>query len=132
MKNQIDRKYHLFNAEGQTPGRLAGEIAIVLRGKNKRDFAPHIDGGDLAVVINADKIRITGNKAEGKVYFRFSGYPGGITATTLKDQIAKDSRKVIQSAVWGMLPKNKLRDRMMTRLLVYKDDKHPHKIQITH
>lgn len=128
----INRKYHLFDASGKTPGRLATEIATILRGKNKVDFAPHIDGGDIVVVINSDKIQVAGNKELGKVYYRFSGYPGGITATRLEEQMKKDSRKVIESAVWGMLPKNKLRDRMMTRLLVYKDDKHEHKIEITH
>jgi large subunit ribosomal protein L13 len=132
MKKPIDRKYHLFDAEGKTLGRLATEIATVLRGKNKVDFTPHIDAGDLAVVINSDKIKVTGNKMEGKIYYHFSGYPGGITAIKLKDQITKDSRKVIKDALWGMLPKNKLRNRMMTRLLIYKDDKHTHKIEITH
>lgn len=132
MKKPIDRKYHLFDAEGKTLGRLATEIAKVLRGKNKVDFTPHIDAGDLAVVINSDKIKVTGNKLDGKIYYHFSGYPGGITAIKLKDQLAKDSRKVIKDALWGMLPKNKLRDRMMTRLLIYKDGKHTHKIEITH
>jgi large subunit ribosomal protein L13 len=129
---KIDRKYHLFDAEGKTLGRLAVEIATILRGKNKASFAPHIDGGDIVVVINSDKIGSTGNKLEGKIYHRYSGYPGGITSTKLKDQIEKDSRKVIQSAVYGMLPKNKLRDRMMTRLKIYKDDKHGHKIEVMH
>lgn len=132
MKKLIDRKYHLFDAEGKTLGRLATEIAKVLRGKNKVDFTPHIDAGDLAVVINSDKVKVTGNKLDGKIYYHFSGYPGGITAIKLKDQLEKDSRKVIKDALWGMLPKNKLRDRMMTRLLIYKDDKHTHKIEITH
>ena len=124
----IERKYHLFNAKGETIGRLATEIGRILRGKNKVDFTPNIDGGDFAVVINSDKIKPTGNKLKDKIYFRFSGYPGGITKTTLEEQIKKDSRKVIQDAVYGMLPKNKLRDKMMKRLLVYKDDKHNHKI----
>lgn len=128
----IDRKYHLFDAKDKTPGRLATEIVRILRGKNKVDFAPHIDAGDFVVVINADEMRISGDKATGKVYYRFSGYPGGITATKFSDQMKKDSRKVISGAVYNMLPKNKLRARMMTRLLVYKDDKHGHKIEVTH
>ncbi|OGI29718.1 MAG: 50S ribosomal protein L13 [Candidatus Moranbacteria bacterium RIFOXYA12_FULL_44_15] len=132
MANQINRKYHLFDAEDKSPGRLATEIATVLRGKNKVDFAPHIDGGDFAVVVNSDKFRITGNKMEGKLYHRFSGYPGGISTKTLKDRMESESEKVIRDAVWGMLPKNKLRDRMIKRLLVYKDDKHEHKIEINH
>ena len=128
----IDRKYHLFDAQGKKIGRLATEIAMILRGKNKVDFTPHIDAGDFVVVINSDKISASGNKNEGKVYYSFSGYPGGITAKTLKEQMDKDSTKVISMAVYGMLCKNKLRDKMMKRLLVYKDANHDHKIEITH
>jgi len=131
-KKTIQRNYHLFDAEGKVLGRLATEIALILRGKNKVDFTPHIDAGDFVVVINTDKVRVTGNKASGKIYHRYSGYPGGITSTTLEEQIAKDSRKVIQGAVYGMLSKNKIRNRMMTRLLIYKDAQHNHKIEITH
>ena len=131
MKN-ITRKYHLFDAKKKTLGRLATEIATVLRGKNKVDFTPHIDGGDIAVVINSDFIRVTGAKMEDKVYHYFSGYPGGVRDVKLKDKIAADSRKVIEEAVYGMLPKNKLRDKMMKRLKVYKDEKHDHKIEVTH
>lgn len=111
---------------------MATEIVKVLRGKNKVDFTPHIDAGDFAVVINSDKIAVLGGKENKKIYHRFSGYPGGISSIKLKDQIVKDSRVVIKDTLYGMLPKNKLRDRMMTRLLVYKDDKHTHKIEITH
>ena len=126
------RKYHLFNAEGKIFGRLATEIATVLRGKNKSDFSPNIDNGDFIVLINSDKIAATGNKMAGKIYHRFSRYPGGISSITLGDQLKKDSRKVMQAAVYGMLPKNKLRDKMMKRFLIYKDEKHNHKIDITH
>ena len=111
---------------------MATEIALILRGKHKVDFTPNIDAGDFVVVINSDSLKVTGNKEEKKVYNRFSGYPGGITSTKLKDQIVKDSRKVVSEAVYGMLCKNKLRDRMMTRLLVYRNDQHKHKIEITH
>jgi large subunit ribosomal protein L13 len=128
----IQRKYHLFDAQGETLGRLAVKIATVLRGKNKVDFTPNVDGGDIAVVINSDKVRVTGNKMEGKIYHHFSGYPGGIRSIKLKDQIVADSRKIFQSAVYGMLCKNKLRDKMMRRLLVYKNDQHEHKIDVTH
>lgn len=131
-KQTVQRKYHLFDASTQVLGRMATEIATVLRGKNKVDFTPHVDGGDFVVVINTDQIKVTGNKMMGKVYNRYSGYPGGITATTLEKQIAKDSRKVIQDAVYGMLCKNKLRNRMMTRLLIYKDADQKHKIEVTH
>lgn len=128
----INRKYHLFDAKKQVLGRMATEIAMVLRGKNKVDFTPNIDGGDFAVVINSDNLQVTGNKMEDKMYHHFSGYPGGITSFKLKDKIEQDSRKVIEAAVYGMLPKNKLRDRMMTRLLIFKDDVHDKKIEITH
>lgn len=132
MAKAINRKYHLFDAEGKTPGRMATEIVKVLRGRNKVDWTPNIDAGDFVVVINSDKIAVLGGKEDKKTYHRFSGYPGGITSTKLKDQVAKDSRKVFFDAIWGMLPKNKLRNRMMTRLLVYKNDQHKHKIEITH
>jgi large subunit ribosomal protein L13 len=128
MAIKIDRKYHLFNAEDEVLGRLTTKIVRVLRGKNKVNFTPNVDGGDFAVVINSDKLKITGRKEDGKMYHRFSGYPGGITSISLGEQVKKDSKKVIKDAAYGMLPKNKLRDRMMTRLLVYKDDKHNHKI----
>lgn len=126
------RKYHLFDAEGKVFGRMATQIATVLRGKNKTDWTPHIDGGDFAVVINSDRIIATGNKMNGKIYHHFSGYPGGVTSIALKDQIKKDSRQVIRAAVYGMLPKNKLRDQMIKRLFVYKNSEHEHKIDITH
>jgi large subunit ribosomal protein L13 len=128
MTEKIERKYHLFDAQDKSMGRLATEIVRVLRGKNKVSFTPHIDAGDFAVVINAKKIKITGNKKESKIYYRFSGYPGGLSERTLKEQIEKDATKVIQKAVYGMLPKNKLRDRMMTRLFIFEGEKHDYKI----
>lgn len=131
-KQTIQRKYHLFDAQDKILGRMATEIALILRGKNKVDFTPNIDAGDFVVVINSDLIKVTGNKMDGKVYNHFSGYLGGMTSIKLKDQIAKDSRKVIEGAVYGMLCKNKLRDRMMTRLLIYADAQHKHKIEINH
>ena len=131
-KQTIQRKYHLFDAQDKILGRMATEIALILRGKNKVNFTPNIDAGDFVVVINSDLIKVTGNKMDGKVYNHFSGYLGGMTSIKLKDQIAKDSRKVIEGAVYGMLCKNKLRDRMMTRLLIYADAQHKHKIEITH
>ncbi len=124
----INRKYHLFDAKKENLGRMATKIATVLRGKNKVDFTPNIDGGDFAVVINSDNLQVTGNKLDGKLYHHYSGYPGGIRSVKLKDQIVKDSREVIKMAVYGMLSKNKLRDLMIKRLLIYKDDKHEHKI----
>lgn len=132
MLKKIERKYHLFDANGKILGRLSTEVALILRGKNKVNFTPNVDGGDFVVVINADKVAVTGKKMDDKIYHRFSGYPGGITSVKLKDQLVKDSRKVIAHSIYNMLAKNKLRNRMMTRLLVYKDEKHTHKIDITH
>jgi large subunit ribosomal protein L13 len=129
----MNRQYHLFDAQGKVLGRLATEIAKTLSGKNKVDYVAHIDGGDFAIVINAGKIRVTGNKLEDKIYHRFSGYPGGISSIALKDLLKKDSAKVIQNAVYGMLPKNKLRDKMMLRLRVFEGEEHMAKnIDVTH
>lgn len=132
MSKTIARKYHLFDASGKILGRLSTEIALILRGKNKIDFTPNIDGGDFVVVINSDKIMVTGKKMEDKMYHHYSGYPGGITSIKLKDQMEKDSRKIIAHSVYNMLAKNKLRGKMMTRLLIYRNAEHSHKIEITH
>ncbi len=128
----IDRKYHLFDAQGKILGRLATDIAKVLIGKDKVSYAPHQDGGDFVVVINSNGIEVSGNKREDKIYHRFSGYPGGIAAVSFKEQLKRDSRKLITQAVYGMLPKNKLRDRMTNRLLVYKNAEQKHTIHVTH
>jgi large subunit ribosomal protein L13 len=131
-KKIIKRQYHLFDLDGKIMGRAATVIARILSGKNKVSFTPNIDGGDFVVVINTDRLVMTGRKLKGKIYHRFSGYPGGITSTMLADQLKKDSRKVVTGAIYGMLPKNKLRKKMMRRLLVYKNSEHKHKIDITH
>ncbi len=129
----IDRQYHLFDANGKILGRLATGIARILMGKHKVNYAPHIDGGDFVVIINSDSIAVTGNKLKQKIYHRFSGYPGGISSIALGDQMKKDSRKVLWQAVYNMLPKNSLRDRMLKRLLIHKDADHKTKIiHITH
>ena len=128
----MERKYHYFDASKKRLGRLAVEVAIELGGKRKVDYVPNIDGGDFAVVVNSDNLIVSGNKMEGKIYNHYSGYPGGIKSIKLKDQIEKDSRKAIEYAVYGMLPKNKLRKTMMKRLLIYKDDNHSHKIDVRH
>jgi len=131
-KQTIQRKYHLFDAQGKVLGRLATQSAAILMGKNKADFSPHIDAGDFVVIINSDKLSIPPRKLTGKIYHRFSGYPGGIKSINLKDQIKKDSRKVVAKAIYGMLPKNKLRQKMMNRVFIYQDDKYSQKIDITH
>ncbi len=130
---QIDRKYHLFDAQGKVMGRLATEIAMTLSGKRKVDFERHIDAGDIVVVVNTDGLQVTGNKPEGKMYHHFSGYPGGIRSIAWKDQMKKDSRKVLYQAVYGMLPKNKLRALQLGRLFLYPGATHKHKtIHVTH
>ena len=132
-KAMIDRKYHLFDAQGKILGRLATEIAQLLMCKHKVDYAPHIDAGDFVVITNTDGIIVSGNKSEAKTYHRFSGYPGGIKSVVFKDQVKKDSRKVIWQAVYNMLPKNALRGRMLTRLLINKNAEHNQKvIHVTH
>ncbi len=125
-KKNNERAVHLFDARGKVLGRLATEIAQVVSGRDKIDYTPHIDGGDVVIVINAADVVATGRKMQQKMYHRFSGYPGGITSIALKDQLKKDARKVIENAVFGMLPKNKLRARAMRRLHIYNDDKHNH------
>ncbi len=125
-KQAVSRVYHQFDAQGKVLGRLAVEIASVLSGKKKVGYTPHIDGGDCVVVLNTDGLVVTGNKGLDKMYHRFSGYPGGIKSIAFKDQMKKDSRKLLWQAVHGMLPKNKLRDRMLVRLNLYKDIRHTH------
>lgn len=126
----MERKYYQINAQGKVLGRIATEIAKILSGKNKVDYTPNIDKGDYVVVINSDGVIVTGNKSKDKTYYRFTGYPGGIKDITFEKQLAKDSRKIIEMAVKGMLPKNKLSSAMLTRLLVYKNEEHSHKIDI--
>lgn len=126
QKIEIKRNWHLIDVDGQNVGRVATRIATVLMGKHKPTFVPHIDAGDYIVVINTDKIKISGNKAEQKTYFHFSGYPGGLSRTSYKDAFKKDSRWVLKTAVFGMMAKNKLRDQMIKRLKMFKNDKHPY------
>lgn len=131
-KSVLPRKCHLFNAKRKILGRLAAEASRILSGKNKVSFTPHIDEGDFVVIVNADKIEVSGNKRKQKIYHRFSGYPGGITSISLEDRLRKDSREVIREAVYGMMAKNKLRDKMIRRLFIYHDEQHTHKIDKTH
>lgn len=118
-----NRKWHFIDASGQVLGRLATRIAVLLSGKHKKEYTPHIDCGDFVVVTNSDKIKLTGNKEEEKFYFRHSGYAKGAKIIPFKEQMAKDSTKVIYLAVKRMLDDNKLRDKRLRRLKIYKDDK---------
>ena len=126
---KIERKWYVVGAEGQTLGRLASEVAKVLRGKNKPVFTPHIDTGDYVIVINAEKITVTGKKLDQKIYYNHSEYVGGMKETTLREMMAKKPEKVIELAVKGMLPKGPLGRSMITKLHVYAGAEHPHAAQ---
>jgi len=128
-KAEIEREWYLVDAEGQTLGRLASAIAPILKGKHKPIYTPHLDCGDYVIVINADKVRVTGRKLDQKFYYHHSGYPGGLTSISLRDQLTKHPERVLQAAVRGMLPKNKLGRQMFKKLKVYADDSHPHQAQ---
>ena len=125
----IDRKWYVVDAEGQTLGRLSSEIAKVLRGKNKPTYTPHIDTGDNVIVVNAEKIKVTGKKLDQKIYYNHSDFPGGMRETTLKEMLAKKPEDVITLAVKGMLPKGPLGRSMITKLHVYAGAEHPHAAQ---
>ena len=127
--NTIERKWYVVDAEGKTLGRLAAEVAKVLRGKNKPTFTPHVDTGDHVIVVNAEKIRVTGKKLEQKEYFRHSGYPGGARFTKLAMMLEKQPERVVEMAVRGMLPKNKLGSQQYRKLNVYAGPEHPHAAQ---
>ena len=125
----IDRKWYVVDAEGKTLGRLASEVAKVLRGKNKAIFTPHIDTGDYVIVVNAEKIKVTGKKLEQKVYYRHSDYVGGMKETTLKEMLNKHPERVIEYAVKGMLPKGPLGRSMIKKLHVYAGPEHAQQAQ---
>jgi len=125
----VTRDWLLVDATEKTLGRLATEIAVRLRGKHKPEFTPHVDTGDYIVVINAEKVKVTGNKLEAKTYWRHTGYPGGIRGVVLKDQLVKHPERVIESAVRGMLPRNPLGRAVFRKLKVYAGAEHPHTAQ---
>lgn len=125
----IDRKWYVVDATDMTLGRLASEVAKVLRGKNKAIFTPHIDTGDYVIVINVEKVKVTGKKLDQKVYYRHSEYVGGMKETTLREMLAKKPEKVVELAVKGMLPKGPLGNQMYTKLYVYAGPEHKHAAQ---
>ena len=125
----IERRWYVVNAEGKILGRLASEVAKILRGKHKPYFAPHLDTGDYVIVINAAKIRVTGKKLDDKIYYRHSGYPGGLRSTTLAEMLKKRPTRVMRLAVRGMLPHNRLGRAMMRKLKIYEGESHPHQAQ---
>ena len=127
--DKIERKWYVVDADGCTLGRLASGVASVLRGKNKPQFTPHVDTGDYVIIVNADKIKVTGKKLEQKIYYNHSDYVGGMRETTLKEMIAKNPERVIELAVKGMLPKGPLGRSMYTKLFVYAGPEHKHEAQ---
>ena len=128
-KEGVKRDWLLVNASGETLGRLATKVAMILRGKHKPIYTPHVDTGDFVVIINAEKINLTGKKMENKRYYHHTGYPGGIKSITVKDLLKKEPQSVIKFAVKGMLPKNPLGRMMIKKLKVYSGEEHPHQAQ---
>ena len=128
--DEISREWFIVDAEGQTLGRLASEIAQIIRGKKKPFFTPHMDMGDFVVVVNAEKVKVTGNKEKDKTYFRHSGYPGGVTQISLRMVRQDFPERIITNAVKGMLPHNRLGRQLLTHLKVYSGTDHPHAAQL--
>jgi large subunit ribosomal protein L13 len=126
---EITREWYLVDAEGKTLGRLATQIADTLRGKRKPQFTPHVDTGDFVIVVNAEKISVTGNKRADKRYYRHSGYPGGLKSRSLEEMLQRRPEEVIRIAVKGMLPRNRLARKQLTKLKVYAGPEHPHTAQ---
>ncbi len=128
-KEDVQRDWFVVDATGQTLGRLATRVARMLRGKHKPTYSPSIDTGDYVIVVNAEKIHVTGRKLDQKVYYRYTGYPGGLREITLRDQLQRHPTRVVEHAVRGMLPKNRLGRQMIKKLKVYAGPDHPHEAQ---
>jgi large subunit ribosomal protein L13 len=126
---ELAREWYIVDAEGKTLGRLATRIADTLRGKDKPQFTPHVDTGDFVVVVNAEKIAVTGKKLDDKIYYRHSGYPGGLRQRTLREQLERRPTEVLRTAVKGMLPRNRLGAAQLRKLKVYAGPEHPHEAQ---
>lgn len=127
--DDISRDWYVVDANGQNLGRLATQIASVILGKNKPNYTPGVDNGDFVVVINAERVQVTGNKMDEKIYYRHSNYPGGLKSITLRDQLKKFPERVIRAAVWGMLPHNRHGRQLIKKLKVYAGPEHPHAAQ---
>ena len=126
---EIERNWYVVDAEAKTLGRLATQIADVLRGKTKAVYTPHVDTGDFVIVVNAEKVRVTGQKLDQKIYYRHSGYPGGLRERTLREQLERRPEEVLRRAVKGMLPKNRLASAQLRKLKIYAGPEHPHAAQ---
>ncbi|MCL6547987.1 MAG: 50S ribosomal protein L13 [Alicyclobacillus sp.] len=127
--NAVERKWYVIDATGQRVGRLASEIAKLLRGKHKPEFTPHVDTGDFVIVVNADKVVFAGDKMDTKVYRHHSGYPGGLKEIRARDMLKQHPERILELAVWGMLPHNSLGRKQFTKLKVYAGPEHPHQAQ---
>lgn len=127
--NEVERKWYLVDAEGKTLGRLASQVASILRGKHKPEYTPHVDTGDFVIVINAEKVRLTGKKMSQKMYYRHSGYPGGLKKATAAEMLQRRPVKMVEQAIKGMLPKNRLGRKQGLKLKVYAGNEHPHEAQ---
>ncbi len=127
--SSVERRWHLIDAEGRTLGRLASEIAQLLRGKNKPQYTPHVDTGDFVVVVNAERVVVTGKKAEQRVYRRHSGYPGGMKETSYEQMLARKPTEILRKAVYGMMPKTRLARQQFRKLKIYAGPEHPHAAQ---
>jgi large subunit ribosomal protein L13 len=125
----IQREWHVIDATDVVLGRLAVQVATLLRGKHKPTYAPHVDGGDFVIVVNAGKVALSSDKATSKLAYRHSGYPGGLSSISIGELLEKDPRRAIEKAVWGMLPKNRLSRQMLKKLKVYAGPNHPHQAQ---
>jgi large subunit ribosomal protein L13 len=128
-KEELDYRWYLVDAEGKVLGRLATKLANLLRGKNKPTFTPHLDTGDFVIIVNAEKVSLTGKKMKDKIYYRHTGYPGGIKEMSAEKLLAKKPTEMIRMAVKGMLPKNSLGRQMLRKLKIYAGAKHPHEAQ---
>ena len=126
---EVERKWHVIDAEGQTLGRLATEIARLLRGKNKPQYTPHVDTGDFVVVVNAEKVVVTGKKAEQKIYYRHTGYPGGLRETSYEMMLERKPTEILRKAVRGMMPRTRLGRQQFRKLKIYAGPEHPHEAQ---
>jgi len=126
---EVERKWYVIDAEGQTLGRLASEIARLLRGKTKPQYTPHVDTGDFVIVVNADKVGVTGRKAEQKLYRRHTGYPGGLREATYEQMMDRKPTEIIRKAVYGMMPKTRLARQQFRKLKIYAGPEHPHEAQ---
>jgi large subunit ribosomal protein L13 len=126
---EVERKWHVIDAEGQTLGRLATEIARLLRGKNKPQYTPHVDTGDFVVVVNAEKVVVTGKKAEQKIYYRHTGYPGGLRETSYEVLLERKPTEILRKAVRGMMPRTRMGRQQFRKLKIYAGPEHPHEAQ---